>query len=108
MGVSIQEWRAKIGCNKSLYRNKNLYQTSESLLASSTSSTRSRHAAGVSSLILILALTCSSLNPMFQKLSAFTSDSKQQFNSFDQSKSDKVGVSGWLTGMLEVLTFLTR
>ena len=55
MGVSIQQWRARIGCNKCL-SGKNLNFTPHSPLVSPTSSTRSRYASSLAALILILAL----------------------------------------------------
>ena len=84
MGVSIQQWRVKIGCNKSLYRSKHIQYGTESPLTSPTSSTRSRHAAGLSSMILILALICSAINPLFQ-----------QFQSLDQTCPAKQENSPW-------------
>ena len=95
MGVSIQQWRAKIGCNKSLYRSKNLHYTTESTLTSPTSSTRSRNAAGLSSVLLILALLCSPINPQFQKYPTFTTDSNHQSQTLDQPCPAIQGNSLW-------------
>ena len=84
MGISIQQRRVKIGCNKSLFRSKNLHWTSESPLTSPTSSTRSRHAAGLSALFLLLALLCSPISLQLQKKINFTSDLRHQYLSLNQ------------------------
>ena len=88
MGVSIEQWRMQIGCNKSLSRNNILYFAQESPLTSSTSSTRSRYASRLAALILILAILFSPIYPQWKKNS-------NSFNSSDQSCSPKSEINTW-------------
>ena len=66
MGVSIQQWRARIGCNKYL-SGKNLNFTLHSPLISPTSSARSRYASSLAALILFLALLSSHTSSQLTK-----------------------------------------
>ena len=67
MGISIQQWRVKIGCNRS-HNSKTIHSGPlESQLTSPSSSTWSKHASGLSALILILALISSPLALQFRE-----------------------------------------
>ena len=55
MGVSIDQWRMRIGCHGSQSNSKHIHPSQQSLLTPS-SSTRSRQAPGWTALLLILTL----------------------------------------------------
>ena len=71
MGISIQQWRVRIGC-KSHNSKKCRHGPSESHSTSPSSSRWSRHASGLSALVLIFALLLSPLALQFQRHGSFS------------------------------------